>query len=67
MNPLEIHSPLEFTELSFALRYRRRMLERVITAVSFDDRGRLVTVNGLIERLDEIEKAGVDELLERRA
>jgi hypothetical protein len=67
MNPLEIHGSLEFTELSFALRSRRRQLTRVTHALNFDDQGRLVTVSNLIQRLEAVEKAGVDELLERRA
>lgn len=51
---LELHGPQEFTELSLALRGRRRELERVIHALNFDGRRQLVTVTGLIERVDRL-------------
>lgn len=51
---LELLTPEETTELSQALRGRRRELERVIHALNFDGHRQLATVNGLIERLERL-------------
>lgn len=53
---LELHDTQEITELSRALSGRRRELERVINALNFDGRRQLVTVNGLIERVDRMQR-----------
>jgi hypothetical protein len=51
---LEVLTHEEIAELSMALRGRRRELERIIHALNFDGRRQLVTVNGLIERVDRL-------------
>jgi hypothetical protein len=51
---LEVLTHEELAELSMALRGRRRELERVIHALNFDGRRQLVTVKGLIERVDRL-------------
>ena len=53
---LELLTHEEVSELSMALRGRRRELERVIHALNFDGRRQLVTVNGLIERVDRMQR-----------